>query len=61
MKTRCKMTFIKGRPVPKLCECGGYSILAGGKNVGSFFWDPYHGEFVCSSCGVTLNRYGEYV
>ena len=60
-KERCKMVFLKGRPVPKLCNCGGYEVLAGGKNVGSFFWDNTHGEFVCSTCGAVLNRYGEYV
>ena len=55
------MVFMNGKPVPKLCECGGFSILAGKKNVGSFFWDRHHGEFVCSTCGSVLNRYGEYV
>ena len=60
--TRCKMVFMKGKPVPKLCDkCGGYEVLSGGKNVASFFWDNTHGEFVCSTCGIVLNRYGEYV
>jgi len=58
---KCKMVFMNGKPVPKLCICGGFSILAGNKNVGSFFWDRSHGEFVCSTCGSVLNRYGEYV
>lgn len=59
---KCKMSHIgKGIFAPKLCECGGYSVLAGGKNVASFFLDPYHGEYVCSTCGAVLNRYGEYV
>jgi len=60
--TKCKMIHIKGTKtfIPKLCRCGGYEVLAGGKNVASFFWDSTHGEFVCSSCGSVLNKYGEY-
>ena len=58
--TRCKMVFLKGRPVPKLCTCGAYQRIGGNKgNVGSFFWDKTHGEFVCIGCGLTLNKYGE--
>lgn len=59
--TQTKMIFLNGKPVPKLCICGGYEILHGGKNVGSFFFDENHKEFVCSTCGRVLNRYGEYV
>lgn len=59
-KTKCKMVFLKGIPVPKLCICGGYEILSSKKNVASFFWDTRHSEFVCSTCGAVLNRYGEY-
>jgi hypothetical protein len=59
---KCKMMHIKGNVfAPKLCNCGGYEILANGKNVGSFFWDSKIGEFVCSTCGICLNRYGEYI
>lgn len=56
---KAKMVFMNGIPVPKLCECGGYEVLSNGKNVGSYFWDRSHGEFVCSSCGYVLNQYGE--
>ena len=55
-KTQVKMVFIKGRPVPKLCECGGYSIIGGKEpyNVGSFFWNTEHAEWVCCGCGLVL-------
>lgn len=59
-KSKCKMVFLKGHPVPKLCKCGAYSIIGGNKgNVGSFFWDKTHSEFVCCGCGRVLNKYGE--
>lgn len=59
-KSKVKMVFMNGRPVPKLCECGSYQRIGGNKaNVGSFFWDKMHGEFVCCGCGRVLNRYGE--
>jgi len=53
------MVFMKGKPVPKLCkECGGYETLAGGKNVASFFFDSIHNEWVCSTCGRVLDKFG---
>lgn len=55
INTRYKSVFLKGRPVPLLCTCGGYSRIGGNKaNVASYFWDVHHSEFVCSTCGLVL-------
>jgi len=59
--TRYKTVFLRGRPVPKLCECGSYQRVGGKEpyNVASFFFDHVHGEFTCCGCGKVLNKYGE--
>lgn len=57
--TKCKMVFLKGKPVPKLCPCGYYERIGNGTNVGSYFLDPIHGEWFCPGCGIILDKYGK--
>jgi len=41
-----------GKMEPVLCKCGYERPIGGdGAKVASFFYDAFHGEYVCHACG----------
>ena len=52
----CKMGK-DGKMNPVLCECGYERPVGGdGAKVGSFFYDEFHGEYVCHQCGKIVQN-----